>query len=129
MFVRILAVLLFAPVVASAQEGFQLPSGNIHCAVYDAILRCDVLNASFAPAPRPRNCTEDWGRAIELRRSGPARLICYGDTVADPRHPVLRYGTAWQGPGMTCTAAETGLRCQNGEGRGFEMSRSALKPF
>ncbi len=126
---RILAVLLFVPVVASAQEGFQLPSGNIHCALYDGILRCDVRSAFYPRPPRPRNCDLEWGDAVELRARGAATLLCHGDTVMEPGHPVLRYGTAWQGPGMTCTAAQTGLRCQNSEGRGFEMSRSALKRF
>lgn len=126
---RILAVLCLLPFVASAQEGFQLPSGNIHCALYDGILRCDVLRASYARPPRPRDCEQDWGDAVEIRARGPARLLCHGDTVANPGSPILHYGTAWQGPGMTCTAAETGLRCQNAEGRGFEMARARLRLF
>lgn len=127
--IRILAVLLLLPVVASAQEGFQLPSGNIHCALYEGRLRCDVLQAAYARAPRPRDCTEDWGDAVEIGARGPALLICHGDTVASPRNPVLHYGTAWQGPGMTCTSAQNGLRCQNAEGRGFEMARARLRFF
>lgn len=127
--VRILAAFFLLPVVASAQEGFQLPSGNIHCALHDRILRCDVRNASYARPPRPRNCELEWGEAVEIRGRGPATLLCHGDTVMDPRHPILRYGTSWQGPGMTCTAAQTGLRCHNAEGRGFEMARAHLRFF
>jgi hypothetical protein len=30
---------------------------------------------------------------------------------------------------MACTAARTGLRCVNGDGRGFEMARARLVLF
>lgn len=123
------ALLAFAPVLASAQEAFQLPSGNIHCALHDGTLRCDVLQFSYARPPRPARCQEDWGGAVTLGSKGAAQVICHGDTVADPANPVLGYGHAWQGPGMACTAARTGLRCTNGDGRGFEMSRVRLRLF
>jgi hypothetical protein len=126
---RWLAVFLLLPVVASAQQAFQLPSGNIHCALFDGELRCDVLNFSYARPPRPQGCDLDWGGAVTLQAKGPARLLCHGDTVADRGNPVLGYGRAWQGPGMACTAATTGLRCTNGDGRGFEMARARLRLF
>lgn len=127
--VRWLAALLLLPVVASAQEAFQLPSGNIHCAVYDGLLRCDVLQSSFPRPARPRDCEQDYGDSLELRAKGPAAFVCHGDTVADPAASVLGYGQAWQGPGMACTASPGGLRCVNGEGRGFEMARARLRLF
>lgn len=123
------AALALVPVLASAQEGFQLPSGNIHCALQEGALRCDVLDFTYARPPRPPGCGLDWGGAVELGGKGAAALLCHGDTVADQRHPVLGYGRAWQGPGMACTAAQTGLRCTNGDGRGFEMSRARLRLF
>ncbi len=127
--VRWLAAFLLVPVLASAQEAFQLPSGNIHCALYDGVLRCDVLEFTYRRPPRPPGCEEGWGSAIALGGKGPARVICHGDTVADPRNPVLGYGRAWQGPGMACTASQAGLRCVNGDGRGFEMARARLNLF
>ena len=127
--VRWLAAMLLLPVVASAQEAFQLPSGNIHCALFEGTLRCDVLNFTYARPPRPRGCEQDWGGAVELGGKGAPVLLCHGDTVADPSNPVLGYGRAWQGPGMACTAAQTGLRCTNGDGRGFEMARGRLRQF
>ena len=127
--VRWLAVFVLVPLLASAQEAFQLPSGNIHCAVWEGRLRCDVLNFTYARPPRPRACALDWGGAVEMGPRGPAELICHGDTVANPAAPVLGYGTAWQGRGMTCTATQQGLRCVNGEGRGFEMARARLSLF
>lgn len=127
--IRWAAALALVPVLASAQEAFQLPSGNIHCALYEGTLRCDVLEFTYPRPARPPGCEEGWGSAITLGGKGPARVICHGDTVADPGNPVLGYGNAWQGPGMACTAARTGLRCTNGDGRGFEMSRARLRLF
>ena len=130
--IRILAVLLFMPVVASAQATFQLPSGNIQCAVYASdrsSLICTVRGFSYAIPPRPPNCDINWGNVVMLGGTGPARLICAGDPGEARYDPVLRYGQAWQGPGMTCTSAQTGLRCQNAEGRGFEMARARLRFF
>lgn len=127
--IRWLAAFLLVPVLASAQEAFQLPSGNIHCAVFDGLLRCDVLNFTYPRPARPRGCEQDWGGAVELAGKGAAVLLCHGDTVANPAAPVLGYGRAWQGPGMACTATQAGLRCMNGDGRGFEMARARLRMF
>ena len=127
--IRWLAAFLLIPVLASAQEAFQLPSGNIHCAVFDRTLRCDVLNFTYSRPARPRGCEQDWGGAVELGGKGAASLLCHGDTVADRANPVLGYGRAWQGAGMSCTATQAGLRCVNAEGRGFEMARSRLTLF
>jgi hypothetical protein len=127
--IRLIAILALLPVVASAQQAFQLPSGNIHCGAYEGRLRCDIVNYVYTPPPRPRSCELDWGGAVELSARGPAALVCHGDTMAAPDAPVLGYGNAWQGPGLSCTAAQTGLRCVNGEGRGFEMARGRLRLF
>ena len=127
--VRLIAVLVLLPVLASAQEAFQLPSGNIHCLAVDGRLRCDILGFGYRPPPRPRDCDLDWGGAVEMGAQGPARLVCHGDTVADPKSPVLSYGNAWQGGGIACTAAQTGLRCTNAQGHGFEIARARLRLF
>lgn len=126
---RWIAALVLVPVLASAQEAFQLPTGNIHCAVHDQRLRCDVLNFSYQRPPRPRSCDLDYGGAVGLAPRGAPELICHGDTVANPAAPVLGYGQAWQGGGMACTATQAGLRCVNAEGRGFEMARARLLLF
>jgi len=64
----LIATLLMFPVVASAQEGFQLSSGNISCDVDDNAIRCDHnspnpplpagCDASFEP---PRFCRRLFG--------------------------------------------------------------------
>ena len=127
--IRWIAALVFLPVLASAQEAFQLPSGNIHCMAFERTLRCDVLAFSYRRPPRPRDCDLDYGDSVELGPRGPAQYVCHGDTVQDPKSPVLGYRRAWQGPGLSCTATQAGLRCVNAEGRGFEMSRARLRLF
>ncbi len=127
--VRWLAVFLLFPVLASAQEGFQLPSGNIHCMTFEGSIRCDVLQSTYPRPPRPLGCDLEYGDAVEVAPSGAARLVCHGDTVADPALPVLGYGRAWRGRGMSCTASQAGLRCVNAEGRGFELSRARMLVF
>jgi hypothetical protein len=127
--IRWIAVFVLLPVLASAQEAFQLPSGTIHCAVFDQRLRCDVLNFIYQRPPRPRSCDLDYGGAVEMGPRGAPGLICHGDTVANPMAPVLGYGQAWQGGGMSCAATTQALRCVNGEGRGFEMARARLLLF
>lgn len=127
--VRWVAAFVLFPLLASAQEAFQLPSGNIHCMAWDGVLRCDVLNYSYRAPRRPAGCDLDYGGAVEIGPRGNARLICHGDTVANPMAPVLGYGQAWQGRGMSCVASQAGLRCQNAEGRGFEMARARLSFF
>ena len=87
--IRWLAAFLLVPVLASAQEAFQLPSGNIHCAVFDGLLRCEVLNFTYPRPARPRGCEQDWGGAVELAGKGAAVLLCHGDTVANPAAPAF----------------------------------------
>ncbi len=126
---RWIAAVVLVPVLASAQEAFQLPTGNIHCAVFDQRLRCDVLNFAYQRPPRPRGCDLDNGGAVAMAPAGLPALICHGDTIANPMAPVLGYGQAWQGGGMSCLATQGGLRCVNAEGHGFEMARARLLLF
>src|SRR4051812_19547864 len=106
---KLLAVpLLIASGTASAQSiGFQSPSKNIACAYFDydkqTTLRCDIMEATVT-ARRPADCDLEWGKAFEMRSKGSAERLCYGDTVMDPKLPVLPYGQVWQGGGFTCTS-------------------------
>lgn len=127
--IRWIAAFVFLPVLASAQEAFQLPSGNIHCMAFEGTLRCEIRQSHYRRPPRPFDCDLEYGDSVELGPRGRAQLVCHGDTVQDPKSPVLGYGRAWQGPGMACTASTAGLRCENREGRGFEMSRARLHLF
>jgi hypothetical protein len=127
--IRLVAALVLLPVVASAQQGFQLPSGNIHCQLWEGTLRCDILRFNYPHPARPRDCDAGWGGSVALTAQGYAELICHSDTLAQSGMPVLRYGNAWQGPGMSCTASQSGLRCVNRAGFGFEMARARLRLF
>lgn len=127
---RFLSALLLLPSLAAAQQWFQLPSGNIHCSASGGWINCQIVEYAYRPPfPRPRDCDGDWGPLVELGSSGMARMGCYYTTVVDPNAPVLRYGSTWQGQGIACTASQSGLRCVNREGRGFELSRARLHMF
>ena len=131
---KLLAIpLLIASGTASAQSiGFQSPSKNIACAYFDYdkqnTLRCDIMEATVT-ARRPADCDLEWGKAFEMRSKGGAERLCYGDTVMDPKLPVLPYGQVWQRGGFTCTVEQTGVTCFNAERRGFSLSRAKQEVF
>jgi hypothetical protein len=69
---------------------FRTPSKYIACAYYDSsitgrvVFRCDLLSVRPEPA---RRCEVDWtGASMSVRAEGPT---CAGDTVNDPRAPLL----------------------------------------
>ena len=137
---RLAAALTFMLVMALpavAQEradGFRSPSGNIHCQAYKlddgAGLRCDIRQMANKPPPKPRDCDLDWGRAFEVSdKAQPAQRLCYGDTVMNDDLPPLAYGGSWQRHGFTCTSAQSGVRCANARGNGFELSRGTQRLF
>jgi hypothetical protein len=114
-------------------SAFQTPSGNIHCEEWKVggprkvELRCDVLE-STAPRPvPPKDCELDYGYAFMLTEKRKAWLLCGGDTIADPKHTILAYGSTWRGGGMTCVSATDRLRCTNRDGHGFELSRGVQR--
>ncbi len=124
-------LLLIASGAAYAQseaEGFRSPSKNIACAYFDGTLRCDIMEATVT-ARRPADCDLEWGKAFEMRSKGKVVRLCYGDTVMEPRLPVLPYGQVWQRGGFTCTAEQTGVTCFNADRRGFSLSRAKQEMF
>ena len=127
--------LLFLATAANAQNGpagFQSPSKNIACAYFDYdkqnTLRCDIMEATVT-ARRPADCDLEWGKAFEMNAKGAAVRICYGDTVMDPKLPVLAYGEVWQRGGFTCTSEQSGVTCFNADRRGFSLSRAKQEVF
>ncbi|WP_337871274.1 DUF6636 domain-containing protein [Meiothermus sp.] len=115
--------------------GFKTPSGNIHCFAFvdrvagEAILRCDLLQNQARIPAKPKDCELDWGNAFGLGERGKAQRLCVGDTVADPRLPVLAYGKVWSEGGFRCDVTQARLRCTNRDKRGFELSRATQKLF
>jgi hypothetical protein len=127
--------LLFLAGAANAQSdaaGFQSPSKNIACQYFDYdrqnTLRCDIMEATVT-ARRPTDCDLEWGKAFEMRSKGNAARLCYGDTVMEPRMPVLAYGEVWQRGGFTCTSEQTGVTCFNADRHGFSLSRAKQDVF
>ena len=116
----------------SGPAGFQSPSKNITCQYFDydkeKSLRCDISAMETKPR-RPADCELDYGSAFEMNAKGPAARICHGDTVMDPRLPVLAYGEVWQRGGFTCTSEQTGVTCFNAERRGFSLARAKQEIF
>lgn len=134
------ASLAFAQGAGDASvAGFKSPSANIHCQYFDGasdkppsanVIRCDIKSIGNPLPRRPKDCDLEWGQAFEMNdRAGPAQRLCYGDTVMDPRLPVLPYGGAWQRGGIACKSEQSGVSCVNAKGNGFELSRNAQRLF
>jgi hypothetical protein len=132
-----IAAVLVAPAATagavSGLDAFTTPSKHIAC-MYQHLpgntpdLRCDVDGVAHPPQ-RPRSCEQDYGSSFGLARTGPARRLCVGDTVRDPKAKILNYGqTRTDGP-FTCTSRRSGLRCTTRAGHGFELSRERQKLF
>ncbi len=133
----LLAAALPSPAVAQgAPIGFRSPSNNIHCQFWSGdtdahlALRCDLVQTTNRPPPRPRDCELEWGQAFEIvGDASRGTRLCYGDTVRDDRLPVLSYGRTWQRRGLTCISEQTGVTCVNAKGHGFEISRARQRVF
>src|SRR3989442_1792091 len=104
---------------------FKTPSGNIGC-VYSPpfqdigqALRCDIKSGLRPRPARPKNCDLEYGDSLGMSRTSRVVLACHGDTVFDPREPVLGYGKVWHRGAFTCTSKAIGLRCSNRVGHGF----------
>ena len=127
-----LLILAGAANAQSDAAGFQSPSKNIACQYFDYdrqnTLRCDIMEATVT-ARRPTDCDLEWGKAFEMRSKGNAARLCYGDTVMEPRMPVLAYGEVWQRGGFTCTSEQTGVTCFNADRHGFSLSRAKQDVF
>jgi hypothetical protein len=116
----------------SGPAGFLSPSKNIVCAYFDYdkqnTLRCDIMEATVT-ARRPADCDLEWGKAFEMNAKGGVTRPCYGDTVMDPKMPVLAYGEVWQRGGFTCKSEQAGVTCFNADRRGFSLSRAKQDLF
>lgn len=133
MFRSILALILFLPVLASADGyGFQTPSGNIYCngAVIQSGIDCTIIERSgVPPLPKPASCKSNWGHVFVLDATGPARMQC-GDHLNRVSYTdVADYGLTGEFGDITCKSEKTGLTCRNKSGHGFFLSRRQQKLF
>jgi hypothetical protein len=126
-----LAVLTF-PATAQAADPrmWQTPSKNIACANFGPDLRCDMRELGNAPAKRPKSCEFDYGQSFGVRKNGNKGFRrCVSDAVGGPGTPTIAYGRTWKRGGFTCTVKETGVRCTNAKGHGFELRRGRQRLF
>ncbi|MBV8297987.1 MAG: hypothetical protein JO083_00300 [Candidatus Eremiobacteraeota bacterium] len=123
------ALMIPASARASGEGQFRTPSGNIGCAYYERVLRCDVRDGVRPLPPQPPSCQLDWGQGFWLHEHGAAHIVCAGDTALNPTASVVRYGTTWQGGRISCTSSPSGLRCTNADRHGFFLSRGEAYRF
>jgi hypothetical protein len=124
--------LLAAPAAAQDMLDFQAPSGNIFCLMIagpDGGARCDMRELTPSFKTPPADCDLDYGSFFWIGATGPAYPACAGDTVMNPRAPVLDYGKAVKLGKVTCSAEKSGVTCKNAEGHGFTLSRAKQKVF
>lgn len=122
--------LFFTPVHAEEFAGFKSPTGNIFCMIFEGNLRCDLLQNEAKLPPHPKDCDLDWGNAFGVGQSNQkAERVCAGDSVANPRYPILNYGKSISKEGFTCRSERTGMTCKNKFGRGFFLSRQKQTLF
>jgi hypothetical protein len=124
--------LAIVPAAASARvKFFQSPSGNIGCVIGGGLARCDILEHSWSPPPKPSSCIDlDYGNGVQVFGGHPGEYTCAGDTVFTPNARVLQYGHKITKNRFTCTSKTSGMRCANrNSGHGFFLSREAVQLF
>ena len=57
-----------------------------------------------------------------MGKTGRARVVCAGDTTADPSARVVGYGKTWARGGFRCESRRRGLTCENAADHGFFLS-------
>jgi hypothetical protein len=111
---------------------FEMPSKRIGCAVTTdpTTLRCDTaFPTRFSRLGRTCDMG-DYGQAFLMRRNGPARAICAGDTVLSATNShTFAYGKTWLLGPYTCVSRKAGLSCRNPDGHGISLSLQAQKVF
>ena len=122
---------LVAPAPAGAAfQAFSTPSGNIGCYIAGGSARCDIRDRDWNPPPRPAGCSTmtSYGQGLTVGTHGQPEVVCAGDTALTTENP-LDYGTSLTVDGITCLSRESGMRCTNADGHGFELSRQQYRFF
>jgi hypothetical protein len=126
---------------------FKTPSGNIQCdygyGKGPAYVRCGI-RSGLKPPPPSRGPGCDVPNRVVISQTGSASLAglsaCPGEDEGDagpfaggqpggPPVSVIGYGKTWNGGGLSCTSAVTGLTCRNKSGHGFFLSRERWRLF
>lgn len=138
-----LAAVVAAIAVPAASAGtatfksFKLPGNKVRCimganAPGNYVLCIAIQAPGARPFPR-LNCRQegDPGGGLSLSHTGRAKGICLSENPISPPVRLLRYGRSIQLGGIACVAVSkaVGVRCENANAHGFEMSPSAWKRF
>jgi hypothetical protein len=108
---------------------FTTPSKNIGCFVAADAARCDIVQKSWKPPPKPADCDLDYGNGLAVDAEQKATVTCAGDTVLGSKE-ILPYGEAVRVGSFVCESQSTGVRCSNDRsGHGFTISRDKYTLF
>lgn len=123
------AALPVAASPASAFKGFESPSHNIGCVMFEQGARCDIRHHSWPLPKKPRSCEFDYGGSVFVGDKGRGEYGCVSDS-AFGAGPVLPYGERLRKGRFICTSEEAGVRCVNRRnGHGFLISRQRVRLF
>jgi hypothetical protein len=109
--------------------GFVSPTGNVSCIIDADLARCDIMDRSWSPPPRPADCEFDYDQGISLAPGEQAQFVCAGDT-AFGADETLPYGQAIKAGVLRCESAQSWISCSDvRSGHGFSISREAYRLF
>jgi hypothetical protein len=129
---------------AALPSGYlKTPSGNIACVYWLGTAPPSIgcrIKSGLKPEPRtdrpgcPR--TDDVSLRVTGKPTIGGRSICRGEDEGDAGPfafeavaRMLAYGQSWNGGGLRCTLAATGLTCRNKSNHGFFLSRENWRAF
>jgi hypothetical protein len=117
-------------------KSFKLPGNKVQCVITGGsaqqagVLCVADLNPGARPFPRA-NChgEGDTGGGLRLGLTGGVKGICLSENPFVPPIRLLRYGRTITVGGISCTAISksVGVRCENANARGFQVSPSGWK--
>lgn len=117
--------------------GFTSPSGRFYCGIVPpsggdpGMAGCQ--GETTPVPPRPPDCSTEisWGGGLYVNDTGKVDYVCAGGLMfSDGNSKALPYGTVLAVAGMTCTSAETGMRCVNDKtGHGFRIASASNELF
>jgi pimeloyl-ACP methyl ester carboxylesterase len=116
---------------------FDSPSGRFLCGIVPPIAgdpgMAGCQGETRPVPPRPADCSPEigWGGGMYVDDDGRVDYVCAGGLMfSDGNAKVLPYGAVLAVSGMTCTSAETGMRCaDDGTGHGFRIASGSNERF
>jgi hypothetical protein len=101
-------------------DGFQTPSGNIICWVYEVMDSAEPFQLECAVASE--------GKTWVLPQTESVTIV--NEIQTDKTAPVLAYGRTWRSNSVWCRSESRGLTCRDDQtGNGFFLSAEAQRVF